>query len=293
MSSTFGLSSLERPNVADRAGAYALRCARSARTGGPVAGSSGCTSRNAPALTATSPNARRPPSGPGSPSTVTATTMSKAWRARLPARRPARFHREAQHPAPAAEQEAHRMRRTAQPEARHRGRGSMLRQIAEVRERGRRQRQSETHAGMAEDDRFARTPVLVEDLRPVARRDRRHALPPVFPRLLHVHGFSAGRVEGQAGLLIRDNDLRRARRGRAPLGRARRAGVVGSVGVDQRAHGAQGDSLAPSQPITASRSGMFTDAASARLGRPCPSARRPRYATGFRPAGTCALCRPE
>src|SRR4051794_7751725 len=45
---------------------------------------------------------------------------------------------------------------------------------------------SRKRPAMAEDDRFARTPVLVEDLRAVARRDRRHALPPVWGPLLHV-----------------------------------------------------------------------------------------------------------
>jgi hypothetical protein len=44
------------------------------------------------------------------------------------------------------------------------------------------------------------------------------------------------------------------------------------VGVDQHARGAD-DSLAPSQPITASRSEMSAAAPSAPLGRPCRSPR--------------------
>jgi hypothetical protein len=61
---------------------------------------------------------------------------------------------------------------------------------------------SRKRPAMAEDDRFARTPVLVEDLRPVARRDRRHALPPVSAQLLHVRASSPRGVEAQAVVLI-------------------------------------------------------------------------------------------
>lgn len=44
---------------------------------------------------------------------------------------------------------------------------------------------------------------------------------------------------------------------------------AGDVGVDQHAH-SQEDSLAPSQPSTASRGETSAAAPSARLGRPCP-----------------------
>src|SRR4051812_3187069 len=70
---------------------------------------------------------------------------------------------------------------------------------------------------MAEDDRFPRTPVLVEDLRPVARRDRRHALPPELVRLLHVRASSPRGVGTASRLADCARTARDELNGRAPL----------------------------------------------------------------------------